>query len=278
MDIERLHQVAEKLDAAGVEVTALRSLETEVAVIACPPGRLGKLVSKISTILKTQWEHVRGELGETSEALILLAQRTQSKEPLAPEEKDKVRAQLLDFVKAVPAGVFMAANAALPIPGSSMLTPIMLVKMGLMPTRWREAHILETLRKEAARLRSEGHAAEADELDSLRAQVETEADEREAAGHNAGLLTQWDANANGLWDEDEKAAYRKELERVCGLLAEKSARKRWFLRLGPEIWGPLRMSELLDEAGQMDEELLVCYDGKSGWVDLRDLERGESHI
>jgi hypothetical protein len=38
------------------------------------------------------------------------------------------------------------------------------------------------------------------------------------------------------------------------------------------------MSELLDEAGQMDEELLVCYDGKSGWVDLRDLERGESHI
>ena len=68
MDIERLHQVAEKLEAAGVEVTALRSLEMEVAANACPPGRLGKLKDKLKTVLKTQWENICGELSETGEA------------------------------------------------------------------------------------------------------------------------------------------------------------------------------------------------------------------
>ncbi len=62
------------------------------------------------------------------------------------------------------------------------------------------------------------------------------------------------------------------------LLASKGARKSWFLRLGPETWGPLRISELLEEAGKMDDDLLVCYDGRSGWVDLQDLTSGQSQV
>ena len=82
MDIERLHQVAEKLEAAGVEVTALRSLEMEVAANACPPGRLGKLKDKLKTVLKTQWENICGELSETGEALLIILIRRHSRCPL----------------------------------------------------------------------------------------------------------------------------------------------------------------------------------------------------
>ena len=51
-----------------------------------------------------------------------------------------------------------------------------------------------------------------------------------------------------------------------------------FLRLGPETWGPVRLSELLTEADELDEDFLVCYRGRSGWVDLQDLKSGQSQV
>ena len=278
MDVDRLRRVTSKLETLGVEVDELRSLEAEVAVNECPPGFLGKLGHKAKDTLRTQWANLRGEAGETREIFVLLAQRIKRKEPLAAEEADKVRSQLIDVVKVVPAGVLAAANMALPIPGAVLLTPLLLSKMGLMPSRWRDAHVLEKLRHKADRLRSTGHESEADELDAIRAEVEAEADEREEVAASSGLLTEWDANDNGAWDDDEMAAYRKELDRLHGLLDSKGARKSWFLRLGPETWGPVRISELLAEADELDDDLLVCYDGRSGWVNLQDLKSGQSQV
>ncbi len=278
MNVERLKQVTATLEALGMEVDDLRSLETEVAVNERPPGFLGKFGRKVKTTMRAQWDNLRGEVGETGEALGLLARRIKGKEPLEAEEADKVRAQLIDVVKVVPAGVLAVANMALPIPGAVLLTPLLLSKMGLMPSRWRDAHALEKLRKKAADLRSKGHESEAAELDALRTEVEAEADERDEVAANSDLLTEWDANDNGAWDNDEQAAYRKELDRLGELLASKGARKSWFLRLGPETWGPLRISELLEEAGKMDDDLLVCYDGRSGWIDLQDLTSGLSQV
>ncbi len=278
MDIERLRAVTAQLEARGIEVGSLAALETEAQAIERPPGLLGSLKAKVAGTVLSQWKNVRGEVGETSEAFTLLARRVTRKEPLEPEEADKIKAQLLDFVKVVPAGVFAAANAALPIPGTSVFTPLLLNKMGLMPSRWKEAHLLHGLREEADRLRAAGHASQAAELDALRAEVEADADAREEAAHNAGLLTHWDANDNGVWDEDERVAYRKEVEKLRARLFDAGAKKRWFLRLGTEVWGPVRLSELVDEAGELDEELLVCFDGSSGWVDLQDLARGRSQV
>ena len=278
MDLERLKRVNAKLEALGVEVGDLRSLEDEVALSERPPGFLGKVGRKVKGSMKTQWSNLSAEVGETGETFRLLARRIKQKEPLNAEESDKVRTQLIDFVKVVPAGTLAAVSMALPIPGSFLVMPLVLNKMGLMPSRWRDAYVLEKLRKKAARLRAEGLEAEAHELDALRVEVEAEADQREEVARKAGLLTQWDANDNGVWDEEEKEAYRKELAHLHGLLETKGVRKRWFLRLGPETWGPVRLSELLAEAEELDEDLLVCYRGRSGWVDLQDLKTGQSQV
>lgn len=278
MDLERLKRLNAKLEALGVEVGDLRSLEDEVALSERPPGFLGKVGRKVKGGMKKQWGNLSAEVGETSEAFRLLARRIKRKEPLDAEESDKVRSQLIDLVKVVPAGALAAVSMALPIPGSFLVMPLVLNKMGLMPSRWRDAYVLEKLRKKAARLRAEGLEAEAHELDALRVEVEAEADQREEIARKAGLLTQWDANDNGVWDEEEKEAYRKELGRLHALLKTKGVRKRWFLRLGSETWGPVRLSELLTEADELDEDFLVCYRGRSGWVDLRDLKTGQSQV
>ena len=133
MEVDRLKQVTAKLEAHGLDVSKLRSLEVELAVNERPPGFLGRLGGQAKEILHAQWVNLRGEAGETREAFVLLVRRIREKKPMAPEEADKVKAQLIDLVKILPAGVFAAANAALPIPGTSWLTPMLLCKMGLMP-------------------------------------------------------------------------------------------------------------------------------------------------
>ena len=54
----------------------------------------------------------------------------------------KSKSQLSNLFRLVPAGLIAAANAVLPIPGTSMLTPMLLKKAKLLPSRWREAHML----------------------------------------------------------------------------------------------------------------------------------------
>lgn len=270
--------MAARLESHGIDVSKLRTIEIELAVNDRPPGFLGKFRQKAKVVLRAQWQNLRGEAGETNEAFVLLVRRFREKKPLPPAEADKVRAQLVDLVKMVPAGVLATVNAAMPIPGTSIFTPMLLSKMGLMPSRWRNAHVLRELRQEAKRLRGEGYGDEADELDAFRGEVEASADECEKLSRNADLLTQWDANDSGKWEDDEKETYRRELERLRGLLSSKGMRNRWFLRLGSETWGPVRISALLPEAEEMDEDFLVCYDGRTGWVDLQDLQSGQSQI
>ena len=41
----------------------------------------------------------------------------------AAKEADQVREQMLDIIRVVPASIIAAANAALPVPGTSVVTP-----------------------------------------------------------------------------------------------------------------------------------------------------------
>jgi hypothetical protein len=148
-----------------------------------------------------------------------------------------------------------------------MFTPWLLVKLGLMPSRWREAHLLDQLHHQQELLERTGHAAQARRIGEVLLRLETEAAEREAICRETALLTHWDQNRNGVWDEDELEAYGKEVDRVRELAASHATRKRWFFEYEGEVFGAARLSELedLDEA---TKSVLVCFDGRTGWVAL----------
>ncbi|MDP6932024.1 MAG: hypothetical protein QGG40_03870, partial [Myxococcota bacterium] len=196
-ETDRLQKVRTSLEARGIETHGLAAIQEEREVMRKPPGLFGRLGTSLRNNARTQWELVKDEGRETGELVRLLNQRVRDGTPLDPVEKDKVRAQLLDLFKAVPAGAFAAANAVLPIPGTSMFTPMLLQRMGLMPSRWREAHILNQLRAEAKRFREEGLEEEAAQLDAVGDEICTEADWREQVESSALLLSKWDANENG---------------------------------------------------------------------------------
>ncbi len=268
---ESLDDIVRRLEQNGYDATELRSLQIEFDVLERPPGLLTRMTAKAKTSAGHHWSAFVGELRESKEAMGLGLRRMVGGQ-LSAEERDKVRAQMVDLVKVFPAGLIAAANSAFPVPGTGMFTPWILNRLGLMPSRWREAHLLDQLRKQSQLLSDAGYASAADALDRLHDQVERDAESRENVGAGARLLTHWDANDNGRWDEDERHAYRGELARVRTIAARFAARKRWYIEDEGEVFGALRLSELVADGElsehMQNESLLVCYDGKSGWVAL----------
>ena len=266
---ENLEEIVVRLAAQGYDTTELLELQLEIEVLERPPGLIKRMTVKARASAGRHWSAFMGELAESREAMGLGLRRIVGGQ-LSAEERDKVRAQLVDLVKVFPAGIIAAANSAFPIPGTGMFTPWILNRLGLMPSRWREAHLLDQLSKQQQRLSDAGYASAAEAIGRLHDQVERDAVQRETVGAGARLLTHWDANRNGRWDDDERAAYLAEMHRVRELAAKFAHRKQWYVEDEGEVFGALRLSELVDDDDVtdhlMNESLLVCFDGKSGWI------------
>jgi hypothetical protein len=265
----QLQVVTRELANTGYDTTELEQVTRELRSLERPPGFARRLSRRVTELAAAQWRHLVGELQESREAFGLLKNAMMGHK-LSAEERDMVRAQMLDLVRLFPAGLIAAANSAFPIPGTGLLTPWLLRKMGLLPSRWREAHVLGELRKQADKLRKAGQTDAAERLLQIEQDLEREADERERVAKEAQLLTHWDENENGVWDPPELARYQAEVERLKSQLATAAAHKRWFFSYQGEVFGPLRLGDL-EKRGPHGASLLCCYDGKSGWVAVSDL-------
>jgi hypothetical protein len=271
---QTLAEVADRLAAEQYDAREILDLQLELDALDRPPSLFTRMTVAAKQAAANHWRNFVAELGESREAMAIIIARARGRE-ISPEDADKVRAQMLDLVRVFPAGLIAAANSAFPIPGTGIFTPWILHRLGLMPSRWRESHLLERLRTQRDLLRSAGHAREAQALDELRVRLEQECDLRDRASKDAALLTHWDANRNGRWDPDEIHRYRTELAGLRERAKRFATRRHWFLDMDGEIYGALRLSELVEDPEVHDhledENLLVCHDGKTGWVALPDL-------
>ena len=268
--VARLHALADELESEGVNVSSLRDLEREVNVAEAPPTVLGRLVHQTKASLAEHWRHALAEVRQSQQVMQLVGASVRGEKELSEEERAAIREQLLDVFRMVPAGVLVGTNAVLPVPGTSLVTPWVLLKLGLLPSRWREAYLLDRLRKQHEQLAQGGHDGAAQRLLDLHDRVESDARRREVVRTDAGLLTHWDHNANGLWDDDEREAYLSELFRMRGLVSANWTAKRWFVDYQHEVFGAVRLSVLAAQVPPT-QDMLVCFDGQSGWVSLRHL-------
>jgi hypothetical protein len=272
--LTELSALADQLAAEGYDAASLRELSDEMEALERPPGLITRMTKRARETAGRHWRNLVGELHESREAMALMLGRLVGGQ-LSAEERDKVRAQLVDLVKVFPAGLIAAANSAFPVPGTGMFTPWILARLGLMPSRWGEAQLLDQLQRQREKLLRDGRTEAAQRIADLQHRIAAEADARDAVADNAQLLTHWDANQNGEWDPEEIAAYRIEVVRVQQLVTRYATRKAWYIEDHGAIFGALRLSELSSDPdlGEhlCDHDLLVCYDGKSGWVALSDV-------
>lgn len=267
-----LYELAVQIEAEGFDATELRELEAELETAERPPGLLRRLGARAREAAAQQWERFVGELRESGEAMRLISGAMRGEKALTPEERDKVRAQVLDLVRVFPAGIIAAANSAFPIPGTGLFTPWILLRLGLMPSHWREAHVLEQLRKKQRAAQAAGQHDTARRLGAVAERIELEAEQRDKVSHDAGLLTAWDHNGNQRWDPVEIEAYLAELAKVKGLAEKFATRREWYFCENGEVFGAERLTELGElTADHKASRLLVCFSGKSGWVSLAHL-------
>ncbi|MBO85296.1 MAG: hypothetical protein CL927_08050 [Deltaproteobacteria bacterium] len=265
-----LDRLVDDLDAHGVDSSRLRALRGELTILEEPPGFFARMQRTVASAVRQNWGHVLGELQETASLVSTLRKSlADGRATLTEAERADLRSQLADLLRMAPAaGVFLVLEL-FPIPGTGLLTPWLLLRMGLLPSRWREAHVVHALQKEAAALRTAHHDTEAAAVEKLVEAVEAGCRLREAAAHEATLLTHWDFNGDGEWNPNERAAYDAALEQVFQASQARAAERIWVLGHASYVFGPFRLSELLEF--ETDVDLLVCTGTGQPWVDLRHL-------
>ena len=242
------------MKAMGLDTSHLDEVQEELSILERP------WMAKIKHALRKNYRHVKGEMLESLEMTSLLRKGVHN---LTAKEKEKIRTQLLDFAKVLPAGFIAAANAVLPIPFTSVLTPMLLQKMGLLPSRWNEARILHLLQEEEEMLRSRGLLQLASSVHKIYDSIEMDAYNRE---RHLSLLLHWDENENGLWDQDEIEAYQAECVKMKSLSLQQGHTRNWFISQNGLVFGPTTFDDLPED----DPDLLVKFGTKTKWVALLD--------
>ncbi|MEC7986573.1 MAG: hypothetical protein VX278_15510 [Myxococcota bacterium] len=254
---EKLDEILKELQENGVEVQEVAHIQTLLRATHRP------LKQKVVDAFKSNWSRITGEVKESRRLTTLLKKGVKN---LTPEERHEVQEQLKDFFRVVPAGIFASVNAILPIPGTGLLTPWALRKMGLLPSRWREAHILKVLQDTHKKTTKEGLDNLAKKISTLEKTIETEADLRAEIGD---LLLIWDKNENGQWDCEEKMDYRNEIEKTASIAEKEAHVRNWYLLQEGMVFGPFA----LNEASLQNVDPLVRYGQQTEWVRLHDLRK-----
>ena len=263
--------VASELERQGLheQVDELVEIDKLYTDISRPAGIFSSLTTKVIERAQSQWENVLVELRESRTAWEIIRKCTQESYVPTPQERQEVRAQLLDVLKLVPAVSIAFLNAALPVPGTSAFTPWLLMKMGLFPSRWQEVHILHRLEKQMAHLKSQHKHTEANSLQGIIEEINDLHDRQNRISSRCALLTHWDLNCNGKLDEDEIILYNEAVEKLAAIYEKAGHKKSWYILYNAHIFGPVFLHEL--DCRQPDLELLVAFKDKTPWVRLEDL-------
>ncbi len=266
MNRGRLDPLLHALSRQGLDAGSLPALAAELDDEAEPaPGWVGRQMEALSAFARRQLGHVQGEAAESKEAWVLLRRRV-SGDALSATEEDTLRSQTQDLVRMVPAAAIAVVAESLPMAGTALITPYVLGKLGLLPSRWREARLRERLQEEADRLREAHAEAEAGLLEAVVEELRCEATRRE----EAALRSRWDSNGDGELDLIEEFVYEAAVRRLQAAAAERGHRRCWYLWADHEVIGPVRLAEL----AEAPVGVLVCLEGDDAWVRLRDLRAG----
>ena len=255
---DNVETILQNLKEHGVEIDELAHIQALVESTRQP------IHKRALSLLKHNWKRVKGEVTESKELSHILKKiRTDGLKSLSPEERLFAKKQLNDFFRIFPAGLITGLNAVLPIPGTSFVTPWILKKMGLLPSRWREANLLKSLQETQQKLRAQGKENLAQSLQEVHNKLEEEAQQRTICD----LLVVWDKNQNGVWDPEEEEAYHNEVAKVKDFFRDFADQRDWFLLQDGLVFGPSPVSGLKEPS----KDILVRYQDQSEWVRLRDI-------
>ena len=254
---EKLLKIINRLRAQGVETEELEHLALAVESTKLP------IHKKAARLLIRNWNRIRGEVKESKDLILLLNRaRKEGKESLNDHERIFMKQQIKDFFRIFPATIIAGTNAVLPIPGTSLITPLILKKLNLLPSRWREAHMLNTLQQAHKNLKAQGDKNDLNILSEIEIELKQQAQQRQ----ECDLLIVWDTNKNGTWDCEEIEAYENELSKTLELYHQSKEKRSWFVLHEGLVFGPTTLTHVSAEL-----DALIRYENKTQWIGYQDL-------
>ena len=260
-----LAEEAADLGAVREEASAFRSFRRRLG------SRLGTLADGLKKTAAEQWQLVGQELSQSREVMSLLARRMSGEiKSFSPAEEELVRRQVADVFRMVPA----TALALAPVPGIAIVTPFVLKKLDLLPSAWREAHVIHKLETTASRLRGKGEIEEADRLARMARELEAQSRDREDRARTLrelpGVRLMYDFDMDGTIDDREWEAIKADraaLRRLAageGPLEGETADDAWYFTTEGEVEGPVTLETL--RALPLPEHALVHAPGIDHWI------------
>lgn len=274
-----LARLAFELERLGLPNEELMRLHVEASALERPPGLAARLSASTAQLVRGQWAHLLGEWRESREAFGLLQRRLRGDDPLSAAEEERLRAQLLDLLRLVPAGMIAGASFAIPLPGAFLLTPALLGRLNLLPGRWREARLQRRIQAEVERVRAAGQNGLAERLAAVQAELEREAEVRDQIARDGALLrvaSRSEAEPGAAppaaaWSEAERRVYQRGLAELAAVARRADDHRTWFVLTDDRVFGPTRVGPLL--ALTEAEGLMVRHQSEPVWVALPDLQR-----
>lgn len=169
-----LHKMAGRLRRRGLPDAADRLLELGARLTESREGAswLARNAARVRAVLARHAENVGTEWGETAHLLRVARQLLVERKAVVGEDLELARSQLLDLLKTVPASAVFAGTFLIPIPGAQpILAPVLMERLGLLPSAWAESRIETELRNLVGEARQSGLVDLAGELQEMLAGV-----------------------------------------------------------------------------------------------------------
>lgn len=267
-EVERLVRNGGDDDLAN----AVAAIREELDLLTRPPSWYRRTLARLLVSATVHWERFVQELRETRSAFTLIDRRLRGEiGTLTAEQRREIRSQIADILKTIPGSALFVGMFFLPVPGAQpVLTPIVLKRLGLLPSAWRESYLLAALRQTEARLRGRDRSDLADRLAVVTEQVEHDVVEREQVRQfletNPDFQILFEEDFDGHMSPTELDAAVAALRTVLDLARAHANEPRWYAFVGDTVVGPYRLDEL--DVPEIVEGGLVSYERNGSWAPL----------
>lgn len=145
----KIDRLAVRLKKRGLHAAALRLQELKTRLEKAMEG--GSWLEKnrvyLSAVISRHVENTGNEWEETAHLLDVARRLLIERSTVSNEDMEAARRQLVDVLKTVPISAILAGTFLIPIPGAQpILAPILMERLGLLPSSWLESAIESELR------------------------------------------------------------------------------------------------------------------------------------
>ncbi len=229
-----LQKMAARLRRRGLNGAADRLLELGNRLKESREGAswLARNSAKVRAVLSRHVENAGTEWDETAHLLRVARQLLVERKAVVGADLELARTQFMDLLKTVPASAVFAGTFLIPIPGAQpILAPVLMERLGLLPSAWAESRIESELRDLVGEARQSGLDDIADELEQMLAGIRSHLSEvsrlRAYVQENPDWAIFFDEDLDSNVSDEELSHLRQRVNRAAQQAIEDPDAPNW---------------------------------------------------